>query len=89
MLLLEGRAAEALQKVTGIVDADPAIVTRLKRESDAVSLVTRIRALEASARQSDLDYLKLLPLVNQFLDDYRDTIAFALNSDGSTPVFVK
>lgn len=89
MLLLEGLAAEARATLTQAGSARPELVSRLRREADAVALVVRIRNLEVTANSQELDYLKLLPLVNRFLKDYRDTIAFALNSDGSTPVFDK
>ena len=57
------------------------------REIEAAAAAARIRRLEAKAERDNMAYLQLMPLTDRFLEDFRDTIAFALNSDGSTAVF--
>ena len=87
LLLLTGDALGAHRRIAAATNAPPAIAARIRREAAALDAASAIRRLEKSAGGNAMDYLRLLPLLDRFIKEFRDTIAFVLNSDGATPIF--
>ncbi len=85
--LISGDAGAARECLSGVTDLSADLRDRMGREIEAAAAAARIRRLEAKAERDNMAYLQLMPLTDRFLEDFRDTIAFALNSDGSTAVF--
>ena len=87
LLLLTGDAIGALRRIAAATGTTPAIAARIHREAAALDTAAAIRQLEKTAEGNAMDYLRLLPLLDRFIKECRDTIAFVLNSDGTTSIF--
>ena len=88
MLLLGGDMAGAL-RIAGNLPAGDTFRQYVEREAAAQRLLREIRVLQREADGDPKVHLRLLPLVDRMIDEYRDTVAFALNSNGATPVIAQ
>ncbi|MAG57014.1 MAG: hypothetical protein CMJ83_12030 [Planctomycetes bacterium] len=88
MFLISGDAAGALAALGGAT-AVTDLSQRLRHEVEAQSLLAEIRGLEKQAAKNPMQYLNILPRIERFLKEYKDTIAFLGASNGTTSVFDK
>lgn len=85
VLLMTGDAAGARTVFGGQVPAE--LQVRLAAEERAWGRIQRIRELEGRVQGDDGAWLEMLPLTERFLAEDRRSFAFALHSNGQTPIF--
>jgi hypothetical protein len=64
-----------------------ALRDRARREAEAARLLAEVRRLEQEAERDERAWAPLLDLARRLVERFRTTRVFALNSDGSTPLF--
>jgi pSer/pThr/pTyr-binding forkhead associated (FHA) protein len=85
LLTVSGEAAEAARRAEELT-LDPDIESWIQQEAEAVDLVARIRDLQKKAATDKMEFLRILPLLEQMFEDYRHTIPFLTHSNGTTPL---